>query len=825
MQRPPLVFRLMLTSLFLPIFIGLGVLSGFAFVMLKKEHAWFFHDNPEVTTFGIPMYALMGFLIFLPFLLGLWLFWTGNWRRPVLTAGIFYFGLIFFSIWYGEIYTLPHQRLIEFSVGHGTDVYCNGIHLGKTPLHLNVEQLQAKVKPWDTPPEQRWYVEGMEPTYTWFPWDDFIEERYKKSRDLYAPKQSAQLDSQIVGSVRKTNARLAQMARHDGQSRFWWRFEKDGNQMLVKRSGSRYYLNTPFEKSNSYHISMQFFSPSAPFHGQLLADLLRELPPDRKADWDRHVLKHWPMIHRSLSYALGRARRQVEDLADDDPVKLKWTSALDSTTRLKYDLSDPPTEAECRRLLQHWIDESMEHKQPFQMVNQYNSGGMDASNVAQSIVSDGDREFVDVAIRLMGTTIRKPLAEQWKSDPYRLENGWASLAYIANSDKNTEYFADFVRYSATTGNARMELLGNEDERIVPLFKTLLYRHGNTDLMTRKEFRFANPITLYGYVDNPQTEPLYRQFVVDALSYPKLSENTRELLNRAVFNVVLFRSRMKEVDKEELADWVSTLPLKTSVRDLLVRFILIRRDGAKSFADRIQEAAGSNTLIDTDLTVEDMTRWFDEHPEGHFSTFLEDVEDRILIEEQFGNRNSQSMVSNSGEFSFQSTQPVFVPDCILKALLKTDTPESRKLIQLIWKQNEPLVVRAIAIQYGCRKIDLGNEYYLQTIDLPEYLLDLMEGSGGPWIADNLLTSGLALCELPKAGKLLEKWAESDNKTLRQQAQQALEVWRVRDKIRQGRMELFNDLVAEKIRPDDLLYPTPSWIWKDGRYAANVETNSP
>jgi hypothetical protein len=31
-----------------------------------------------------------------------------------------------------------------------------------------------------------------------------------------------------------------------------------------------------------------------------------------------------------------------------------------------------------------------------------------------------------------------------------------------------------------------------------------------------------------------------------------------------------------------------------------------------------------------------------------------------------------------------------------------------------------------------------------------------------------------------------------------------------------MSVFEDLIAGRIIPDDLLLPQPSWVWKDGQY---------
>lgn len=815
-RRSPLIFRLMLTSLFLPIFLAVGIGCAIWLIIIKKAHPWFFHDHPE-QLFGIPVYVICSILFILPFLLGIWLFRSGNWRRPVLTAGIIYFGLFLFMLRYGnETCAPPEKRMIYPVYGDGYDVYCNGIHLGTTPLHLNVKELREKVAPWDTPPEQRWYAEGSEPAYTWFPWDDFIESRYRESQKLYSSSQGAAL---TVGSTQK--ARAAKYARHDAQCRFWWRFEKNGSQLLAQRRGV-YYLNRPFEKLDRYDVGINAYSPSVGFHGQLLADALRELSPESKADWDRHVLKHWDLAGCFLTLSLERAQRKVKDRSDDDPEKIKWKTALDSTARMKYDLSDPPTEEECRRVLRQWVDKSRKAKRPFYISNPYESGTTNPENPSWAALPGTDKGLVDAAIRLAGPILDRPLTEQWQSAPWRLEDGWAPVAYIAGINGNPEYFNNFARYSATTHNTRLELLRNNNDRVVPLFRTLLYRRGTMNMLTQKEYLFSSPIRLYGQVDNPKTEPLFRQFVVEALSYPKLSEKTREELNWYVVNAVFTRTRFKDVDCGELADWAATLPLKPTIRDALVRSILFRGRSPKTFAEQIQATTDYHILIDTDLTIEDMADWLKEHPAASLLDYLEAREDRIQVEYLRENKNTFSVQyaagwDNSVSTSFSGVvSDVPSSEYVVRALLKTDSPESRSVVGRIWRTDEAFVARLIALHYGFRVVDLSDANYLQTIDLPEYLLDLFDRSVSTWVIENSLAPGLSLCESAKAGKLLEKWAGSDGKEIGPQTHKALEVWRIRDSIRRRHMELFEDLITEKIRPDDLLIPTPPWIWKDGRY---------
>ena len=46
--------------------------------------------------------------------------------------------------------------------------------------------------------------------------------------------------------------------------------------------------------------------------------------------------------------------------------------------------------------------------------------------------------------------------------------------------------------------------------------------------------------------------------------------------------------------------------------------------------------------------------------------------------------------------------------------------------------------------------------------------------------------------------------------------SLETWRTRNVLRQTKMVVFEDLVGGRRIPDDLLFPSPLWVWREGHY---------
>ena len=815
MTRPPLVFRLMLCTLFLPIMIAFGVL-WYALLFHAPEHV----RTNQAVMLGLPYNWFMYALLALPFVLWLWMLRSGNWRWPVSMAGAFYFTCFLLSAF--EIvqeHTPPDKRMIELTGSKGADVYCNGVHLGRLPLNIRVDELKAKVPEWTTPPEQRWYddAEPASMLYTWYPWDDFRKERYEASKELFGANAK-----RIVSNVpRVTRQRREALHKHDADCRYWWSFRLDKTQMAFYRNENPYYLNTPFDRESRYYFvhSSVPFSPSAVFHARLLVDVLPDLTPEQKNDWDRHVLKHWPLLAKPLNMALSQAAKDRNRDKNDPLVKLH-ENALHSTARLKYGLSDPPTEDECRRLLADWVAESIKHNL-FHFAHDHSSGEFGSTPAVS------DYELLPNNVE---EPMRKPLIEQWKKNKYRYENGWTPVAYYSLLHKSPDYFADFARYSATTHSARIALLNNEDSRAAALFNTLLHRQSLANILTPQTYRYAGKIESYSLVDNPLSEAEMRNYIVTALSDPRHNDSSRELVNRAVFNAILFRIHRKDGDKDELAAWVASLPMRPSSKNFALRMLRIRRDDALTFADRLQQAAGQRALIETELTLDDVVKWFAENPESDLVRFLGEQEDNITVSEVFGQANQDIYFNalSSSDFSTVTAgsgeMPRYVmwgelPKYFVIALLRSDTPEGnpqvRDLIRRIWSST---VEEAIAGEYGGANPFRPEESFYDTglVNLPDYILDLCKEKKYSHLGSDILAPTLALCDSPKAGEILEMWTNEASPGAKPRVERCLKSWRTRSALRQKRMELFQDLVVGRIDPDDLLLQQPPWKWKGGQY---------
>lgn len=820
-NHPPFIFRSMLLSLFLPIFIAFGVLIH-AILTYADDSLW----EEQALIGGIPIVWFSWFLIIFPFLLGIWLLVRGQWRLPVFVAGTLYFGISLLSNFdYLKQYTPPEKRIIHLHSGiyEKTDVYCNGVYLGQTPLKIRVEELKAKVPEWTNPPEQYWFYENSEPNvYTWIPWDDFRDKkRFLEARELSDSVQ--QSGTLFLSSIQKKQSFL-----YDAGCRYWWRFENNKSRILAAKSPPNHqYFRQPFEEKQVYYFLDNergiMFAPSAATHAWLLVNVLDKLTEAEKNEWDKHVLKYWQLFRVPLTNALKQEAEKYRLRNPADSRAELFETALNSTARLKYGLSDPPTEEECRRLLTNWVQESSDKRRPFVISNQYSMRMVD-TDISVRVEPYIEESLIGPAVRLMGETIRKPLAEQWKTNYYRFEDGWAPLLYVSGKDRDAEYFNDFVRYFATTYNGQLDLLANQNERVIPLFKTFLYRKSIFDLSPIGEDpvdRYQSFVSGYCWVNNPLLEPIYRDYIAYALSYPNHTESSYERLNRSIFNAVWVRINREETDKDELAVWVNSLPLNQVLKNILLRKINVTRGDVKLFADLIARASEFMIWVETKITAEDVNRWFAENPNGTLNKFYKEFSEDLrfgvnpYLQNSYrildGNIVDQKIQVNDKEFS----------GYFLTALLNTNTPETQKTIKQLCDNDMDrgvvlsAIIRTFSPQTMLDSNSGSTNFFESFIDYPDFIFDIFETLKGR-DEKKMLALRLEFCLSPRVEQILEKWSQTENPIEQQRFTHALENWRKRKEIQEQTKKLFHELVEEKILPDDLLTPQTPWVWKDGKY---------
>ncbi|MCL2005872.1 MAG: hypothetical protein FWG73_06870 [Planctomycetaceae bacterium] len=831
MNRRPFIFNLMLSTIFLPIIITLAIVLICALLYAPEDIF-----QQQGTTFGLSDVWITIALITLPFALWLWILASGKWRNPLLTAALVYGGL-FIAVVSGFLneysHTHPEKRMIHLRGIEGTSVYCNGVYLGQLPLEIRVDELKAKVPVWNSPPEQRW-LDDSNPEhmlYTWFPWDDFLEERFLASQALF---QTQDTNINIRNFLRVIRARLNAIKAHDAECQFWWSFQLGQNQKVVQRSTTSYYLNRSFDKNTSYYFSNVgiMFSPSSGFHAQLLADVLPELTPEQKFEWDQHVLKHWPLIWKPLGDALHSAASLHNRTKDGSLAKL-YETALHSTARLKYRYSEPLSESGARWLLANWVQESNKNNL-FTFNIPYNATGDWSST---PIVSFDTSPLIHSHL---AESMRGALTEQWRKNKYRFENGWAPLAYFSQIDQSPDYFGDFARYSATTHNARVALLENQSPQTTALFRTLLHRRSMAEILYRQINVYPSQISAYANVNNPLVEPVMRRHIEMALSDPNHNEWSRREVNTPVLQAVLMRIHWDNTDKDELAAWIASLPMNASSKNHALRTLRIHRGEGLTFADRLQLVAGSRGFgveIQTELTLDDLTNWFAEHPDGSVMQFLVAMEEDIFVSHPGGGSAYFSIPGMWGDnmvsFRHDTMDPTHIgllglSEFFVTALLRSDTaegdPQIRDLIRRIWRSDPALVASAVRSENtNLTPVELSQRMPGSTAGssyVPEYILELLlefEDISDMGTNLGILSHVLAMSSSPTAGKILEKWNKIEFSALvDRQVASCLEIWQTREAMRFRKMEIFENLLVGRMAPDDLLFEQPPWIWQDGQY---------
>jgi hypothetical protein len=809
----------MLFSIFLPAFIAGGVC--WYGVQVSQPDFW----NDPTIFYGVRAvrwaFLLLGVF---PVLLGVWMLLGAAWRGPVLAAAaVFAVLLLVIIIAPQRDYILPEKRMIHFGVNSvmpsGTDIYCNGILLGQSPLKISVGELAAKVPVCTAPPEQRWY-NAKQRLFTVFPWDIFTAERYKQWQELASANEEAVAEK---------------AAKFDTESRYWWRFEHGKNQFCVKAKRQTSY--STFENALSYSIDMDsgwVFSPSVPFYARLLIDIAGELGEKdnaagdnvigdnvigEKADWDKHVLKHWTLLGDALwrAAAYRRKAQRMTD-ADDDfrniralPGETLW----DSVARLKYNLSEPPTQEESRRLLKIWVESG--------------SFGTASSLGASGVLyhtPHSEEVLIQAAAQQMKDVIGEPLSEQWAehlngSGYYQWNSGWAALLYVSEKLSQEDVikgknFDGLVRLVAASALGEKTLLRSSDERVIPLFKTLLRSPSAAVFlgsMNGDPSGYVQTIQQYRTIDNPVLESTYRQFIFAALSDPKLRDNSREWLQKTVYEIILERLRLgygmrqtsdRKSALKEYAAWISSLPLTSERQKALLQYLRYSEQmqvQPLTLANLMQRAAGLDYTMETEKTAEYVNGWFAEHPQGTLTEFFKEHEGGFVLLPRYG-RDSRRASSIS---AYQ---------CLVYALLKIDTPETRKTIRRIWENDQPVVW---TMMRKILRLDQQNVVEEITVEIPDFYFDLFSTMDTEGCLH--LMYGFTMSASPKAGELLKKWTQSESQKVRESASDCLEQWQTAQQVREKKKELYHDIVTEKIGSDDMLLPQPVWRWNGKEYEAS------
>ena len=281
---------------------------------------------------GTPLASPLLYLVVLVHLAGMaWILLRGAFAGPIsLVLGT----MILYSMLAGG--AMDHGKRHQLSIGAGRpmlgiDVYCNDVHLGKTPLTVTETEFNRLVKPWDTPPDQ--------PRLNLH--DHRDNDLYSSAGFTYAPNDVFDLWTQWPPDHERYNRHNDEETLRDFKvSKYWWRFEKNGC-IGMTRLGN-FGGGGGGGRLITIDINPNIEFPAASEH---LDALLAGLEADDHVpspEWVEHFLKYKDLLFLDFH---GKARRNPD-----------LTAVLDAIVRAEFDIPADPTEADCARVLDDILD-------------------------------------------------------------------------------------------------------------------------------------------------------------------------------------------------------------------------------------------------------------------------------------------------------------------------------------------------------------------------------------------------------------------------------------------------------------------------------------
>jgi len=197
----------------------LAVLAPIYAVALFAPYIGVLRRLAEYWSQGTPFAAPLLYVLALAYLASIvWLLRQGAFAGPVIVLLVTMIAATMIS---GNSNA---DKTYELSIGAGRpvlgiDVYCNDVHLGRTPLNISEVEFNKIVKPWGTPPDQ--------PIMTLK--DDNDNDRYSWAKFFYVPRDIFEMNKQWPPDHRRYNRHNDKETLEDFKnSKYWWRFEKDG---------------------------------------------------------------------------------------------------------------------------------------------------------------------------------------------------------------------------------------------------------------------------------------------------------------------------------------------------------------------------------------------------------------------------------------------------------------------------------------------------------------------------------------------------------------------------------------------------------------------
>ena len=807
-KNEPLVMRLMLATIFLPVALVVIAVMWGSYVEVGDPE---FFESRE-TVFGISADLLVIVsLIVIPMLCPLVVLWKGCWRAVLIVLAIVLLFYIIFGI--GEFSRVaPEDRWIDLTRGipEGADVYCNDVLLGQTPMKIRVGDLKAKVPAWTTPPDQADYRYAVNPVYAYLPWDRFERDRYEEYRALNLEDKKA-------------------VQKYDAASKYWWKIERKGMSyhFAIMPRGYVYDQNNRFDHLQAYSPMTNSVVVTSHSQGALQDVVILsydQLNEKEKEVWSEYLCSLPTEFYSEMG-------ERIDWLTGGKNSSDKGREMLERIARKKYRFAENPDSAECRRILETVI---AENKKTGSL--QFGIETLAFGCTLTSSSSPGT--LASYALGQLGTPATEPTRELLSRYWYGSSNAMVPAVMVAENLKSPELFEDQVRFYATSSNTLASVFENRDERVLPLFRTMM---NSMPLLSRfsKESEISGKISALTYILDDRMQPYIRDEIASITADEYYITGYQWDLQNFI-SVRIRRNKDNKEQREEWLKWLDSLRInpqvKAEVKNNANTIIVgshveyqgfLRMTGLQTSVSVTAHGDLSlvkpNTIIsfkndneDEDeeivqLTTTDLCKWLEENPEQEIADYFR-------------------------EYAPNMPKDVDVVRMSLEKLVFDNSPEAGKILKQYWNDSEKkeLLLQTLRSNFS-RWLTMKDAIDRDRDQIGMYLAQhpveyawMVEFKNLNPVMMEIFNEieDAELCMIfihivsgkykPGVVELLEKWSESDDEKLRVNALVELDAARKLAAIHTQSRELLLRLAAGKMTPDDLMPKPQAWTWQDGKY---------
>ena len=314
-------------------------------------------------------------------------------------------------------------------------------------------------------------------------------------------------------------------------------------------------------------------------------------------------------------------------------------------------------------------------------------------------------------------------------------------------------------YESHRAERFINLLGNYQREEAVRFVRHYLQHVPNGHERHRQFRVTRIAHYFTQIHNPELEGDLRGFVL----------NNAGAGRHLIGTFIESRLDSSVTNADSLATW------------LFHETPLDKRDKLK-YLSRVNSSRADNltqVLIQGDYDREEVIRYLAERPNPSFDQFLIDSYEYYLVTKGPGDHTSN----------------------LIRAMLVCDTPKMRAYLNELWDEGTDERSFLLEEMSKMEQGDTGLVRWTQTIsELTEPFLRL------------LAVPVLSLIDTPEAAVVLESWAADPDTQLRT-LEEHLDNYRERDRQTA-------DLIAGKIKPDDLLPQRTPYIWDGQDYVQEL-----